>query len=325
MLQSLKRLIAWAMALRPVRVFQRYSQRNGPILASGLSLTALYSVFAALYVGFAVFGLVIESDPVFKDAVISTISGYIPGLIDTGEGGAIDLDDLFASRVLNWSGVVALAVVLFSALSWFDSARSSVRTMFGLPQDRTFFLLTKAKDLGLVILFAAVMLLSAAISIGSTSALGALFGLVGIDDESDAAVLLARVVGLLLALVIDTAVLGALFRVLTSVRIPLPRLLPGALIGGVALGVLKALGATVIGGAGRNNPLLASFAVVLGLLVWFGLICQVVLISATWVAVDLADHGEPDPVAGRRPKVRPPRRRPRPRTRRSAALDKLQE
>ena len=319
---GLKKLIARVQGLRAVRVFQRYTQRNGPILAGGLSLTALYSVFAALYVGFAVFGLVIESDPVFKNAVVTTITGYIPGLLDTGNGGAIDLDTLFSSRVLNWGGVIALVLVLVTALSWFDSARSSVRAMFGLPQDTTFFLLTKLKDLGLVVAFAAVTLFSAAISIGSTSALGALFGAVGIDSESDFAVVAARIAGLLLALVIDTVVLGTLFRVLTSVRVPLPRLLPGVLLGGVALGILKALGAVVIGGAGRN-PLLASFAVILGLLVWFGLICQVLLVSATWVAVDLADHGEPEPVMGNRRVTRAPRRQLRPRTRRSAALDKL--
>lgn len=319
---GLKKVIARVQALRAVRVFQRYTQRNGPILAGGLSLTALYSVFAALYVGFAVFGLVIESDPVFKDAVVTTVTGYIPGLIDTGDGGAIDLKTLFSSRVLNWGGVIALVLVLVTALSWFDSARSSVRAMFGLPHDGSFFLRTKVKDLALVIAFAAVTVFSAAISIGSTSALGALFGAVGVDNESDFAIVVARIIGLLLALIIDTAVLGALFTVLTSVRVPLPQLLPGVLLGGVALGVLKALGAVVIGGAGRN-PLLASFAVILGLLVWFGLICQVLLISATWVAVDLADHGEPEPVMGKRRAVSAPRRPLRPRTRRSAALDKL--
>lgn len=316
-----KELIGRVQALRAVRVFQRYLQRNGPILASGMALTALYSVFAALYVGFAVFGLVIESNPVVRDAVVSAITEYIPGLIDTGEGGAIDLETLLSTRVLNWSGALALVLVLVTALRWFGSARSSVRTMFGLPQDGTFFLLSKVKDLALVIAFALVTILSAAISIASTSALSALFVAVGVERDSGFALVATRIIGLLLALVIDTVVLGALFTVLTSVRIPLPRMLPGVLLGAVALGGLKALGAVAIGAG--SNPLLASFAVIVGLLVWFGLICQVLLLSATWVAVDLADHGEPEPMTGNR-RTTPARRRPfRPRTRRSAALDKL--
>ncbi|MBK4348854.1 YihY/virulence factor BrkB family protein [Lacisediminihabitans changchengi] len=290
---TIRLLVKHIMAWRAVRVFQLYSQRNGPILAGGLSLTALYSVFAALYVGFAVLGLVIESDPGFKDAVVSTLSTSVPGLIDTGNGagGAIKLDALFTSRILGWSGIVALVAVLVTALSWFASARSAVRHFFELPPDKTFFLLLKAKDLGLVIAFGAVTLFSAGLSIFSTSALGFLFDLIGIDRESGFATVVARIIGLIIALAIDTAVLAALFRVLAATRIPPRRLLLGALLGGIGLGVLKVLGATIVGG-GSKNPLLASFAVLLGLLIWFGLICQVILLTATWIAVDVKDHGE---------------------------------
>lgn len=304
-------LVGRVQRLRIARVFIRYSEKNGAILAGGLSLTALYSVFAAIYVGFAVLGLLIESNPSLKATVVSAVSSSVPGLIDSGAGGAIKLDALFASRVLNWSSIVALVVLLGTALGWFAAARSSVRAVFELPPDRTFFLLLKLKDLGFVIAFALVAVLSAALSVLSTSALTFLFGLVGIGHKSIVAELGARAIGLVIVLAIDTAVLAALFRVLSDVRIPLARLIPGSLIGGVALGVLKVLGATIVGGAGRN-PLLASFAVILGLLVWFGLVCQVILLSATWIAVDMADHGRDAPTLARRSGVLPPPRRLRP-------------
>jgi membrane protein len=285
-------IVARVMQWRAVRVFQLYGQKNGPILAGGLSLTALYSVFAALYVGFTVLGFAIRSDPEFEKAVLSTISTAVPGLIDTGSGsGAIKVDDLFSSKVLGWSGIVAIVIVFVTALSWFASARSAVRAVFGLPQDTTFFLLLKLRDLVLVIAFAAVTLLSAAISVFSTAALGVIFGAVGIGEKSVFAVVVARVIGLVIAFAIDTAVLVVLFRVLLAVKLPLRRLITGAMLGAAALGILKAFGAALVGGGGRN-PLLASFAVMIGLLVWFGLICQVILIAATWMAVDLADHGE---------------------------------
>lgn len=284
-------LVGRVLKLRPVRVFLFYGEKNGGILASGLSLTALYSVFAGLYVGFAVLGLVIQEDPQFKDAVVSTLSTSVPGLIKTpGGSGAIDLGALFASRVLSWSSIVAFVLVLVTALSWFASARAAVRALFELPGDTTFFLLLKLKDLGLVVAFGVVTLLSAALSVFSTSALSFFFGLVGIDHRSAFAVIVARIVGLLLVLAIDTAVLAALFRMLIATPIPFRRLLGGALIGGIGLGVLKALGATIVGGASKN-PLLASFAIILGLLIWFGLICQVILLSAAWIAVGLKDRG----------------------------------
>lgn len=314
MFAKLKSRIARVQRLRVVRVFTLYSQKNGAILAGGLGLTALYSLFAALFVGFSVFGLVIEANPEFKDAVVTTLSSAVPGLIDTGEGGAINLDALFASRVLNWSGIVALVLVLLTALSWFASARAAVRFVFGLPPDTTFFLLLRLKDFALVVTFGAVTILSALLSVGSTSALNYLFGLVGIDHESEFATVVARAIGLIVVLAIDTAVLAMLFRVLTSVRIPWRRLITGALIGGVALGVLKVLGATIVGGAGRN-PLLASFAVIIGLLIWFGLVCQVFLLSATWIAVDLNDNGQDPATINSRSGVFPPAKRPRPRSR----------
>jgi membrane protein len=76
------------------------------------------------------------------------------------------------------------------------------------------------------------------------------------------------------------------------VHIPLRFLAQGSLLGAFALGVLKVLGTALLGGATRN-PLLASFAVIIGLLIWFTLICQVILIAACWVFVSMKDAGVP--------------------------------
>jgi membrane protein len=54
--------------------------------------------------------------------------------------------------------------------------------------------------------------------------------------------------------------------------------------------VLKVLGSALLGGASRN-PLLASFAVIIGLLIWFNLVCQVILLTASWIATGMADDG----------------------------------
>jgi len=279
------------MKLKPARVLRLYLDKNGGILAGGLSLSLLYSVFAGLYVGFAVLGIAIATDQQFETAVVHTLSNSVPGLIDTGGGGAINMTELFRSHVLTWTSIIALIALLVTALSWFSSARSAVRLIFGLPPNTTFFLLVRLKDLALVIGFGVVTLTSAALSILSTSALDLLFGLLGIDHNSTPAVLVARVVGLLLVLVIDTATLAALYRLLASAHIPFRRLLIGSLLGAVGLGMLKVLGATIVGGASRN-PLLASFAVLIGLLIWMGLFCHVVLVAATWIAVDVDDHGQ---------------------------------
>src|SRR5690606_9809992 len=108
--------------------------------------------------------------------------------------------------------------------------------------------------------------------------------------------------GLALMLLLDTVVLGALYRVLSGLTIPLRRLLVGSVLGAVALGILKVLGGALLGGAGRN-PLLASFAIIIGLLIWFNLVCATILLGASWIAVGMADAGlaaDPRVAAARR-------------------------
>jgi membrane protein len=143
---------------------------------------------------------------------------------------------------------------------------------------------------------------SAVLSVMSTQALGVALGWLGIDEHTLIAGIVGRGTGLVLMLLLDTAVLSALFRLLSGLTIPLRRLLAGALLGAVALGILKVLGNTLLGGASRN-PLLASFAVIVGLLIWFNLVCQVILLTASWIATGMADDGliaDPEIAAERR-------------------------
>jgi membrane protein len=115
-----------------------------------------------------------------------------------------------------------------------------------------------------------------------------------------AATVAARALGLALVFVLDVAVLAALYRVLAGVPIPARPLWQGALLGGLALVVLKTLAGGLLT-LDSNNPLLASFAVIVGLLIWFNLVCQVILIGAAWVVVSATDAGVPlDPIGDRR-------------------------
>jgi membrane protein len=288
---KLKDLIARVMGLRPVRVFQHYTASRGPLMASGLSYQALFAVFAAIWAGFSVAGLLISSNPSLQEAFFTLVGNSVPGLFDTGDGnGAIDPRDLLEAQVLGWTGAIALAGLLFTALGWLASARDAIRDIFGLPGELLNFVLLKLKDIGLGLGFGVALLVSAGLLVFSTQALGAAFDFLGIDADSTVSLLTGRIVGLALMFALDTVVLGVLFRALSGLTIPVRRLLVGALLGAAGLGILKVLGSALLGGA-TKNPLLASFAVIIGLLIWFNLICQVILLSASWIAVGMADLG----------------------------------
>ena len=287
-----QRVVAWVMGLRPVRVFLDYGAHRGPLLASGLSNQAIFAVFAAIWVTFSVFGIVLAGNAELQEALLSLLATAVPGLIDTGDGtGAIDPDDLINPAVLTWTGAIALVGLFFTALGWLASARDAIRVLGDLPGPRTNFLLLKLKDLGLAIGFGALLLVSAGLSVLSTQALDGVLEWLGIRDSASTTIG-ARILTITLMFALDAVVLGALYRVLAGVHIPLRFLAQGALLGALALGVLKILGTALLGGA-TNNPLLAGFAVIIGLLIWFTLICQVILIAACWVFVSMKDAGVP--------------------------------
>lgn len=286
-----KRVMTWLTGLKPVRVFLHFSNNRGFLLAAGLSYQSIFAVFAAIWIGFATFGLVLRSSPALSDAFFTIVSNAVPGLFSSETAdGAIDPRDLLELQILGWTGAIAAAGLVFTALGWLASSRDAVRALFSLPADKTNFLLLKLKDLGLAIGFGIALLVSSALLVFSTQALGLALDWLGVDERSPVAALLGSGIGLLLMFVLDTAVLATLYRILSALQIPLRRLLAGAVIGSIGLGALKVLGGALLGGA-SHNPLLASFAIIIGLLIWFNLVCQVILLSASWIAVGMADDG----------------------------------
>jgi len=296
--QRIPLIIAWVQALKPVRVFAGYNAARGPILASGLAFRAIFAVFAALWVAFSIIGLYLQSSPALQESLFEIIGTSVPGLLSVnGSEGAIDPTDLLETGVLSWTGAIALIGLLSTVLGWVAAGRDAVRTIFDLGNEEGNVIVLKLKDLGLAVGFGAALILSAAISVLSTSALSSVLEFLNIDQKSLPAILVTRFIGLLIVLAFDTVVLAAFFRFGAGITIPFRRLAGGSLLGAAGLGVLKALGSALLGGA-TSNPLLASFAVIIGLLIWFNLICQVILIAASWIATGMKDAGIPfDPKA----------------------------
>ncbi|POH69766.1 ribonuclease [Cryobacterium zongtaii] len=282
-------IVTRIMNTRPVRVFTHFNQSRGPVLAAGMAYQAIFAIFAALWLVFSVAGIWLASNPDLMDQLFVTINQSVPGLI--GKDG-VDPKTLGDTGALTWSSAIALIGLLATTLGWLSTTSQAVRGIFGMGQETTFFVLVKLRELGLGLAFGLALVVSAVISIISTELLRGFLGLLGQGTDSFWFVASSQAVALLIVLIIDTITLAALFRVLSRVRIPLRNLLVGSLLGAVALGVLKVLGAALLGGAARN-PLLAGFAVIIGLLIWFNLTSTVTLISAAWIAVGMQDAGIP--------------------------------
>lgn len=292
-LQRVSEITQKTLALFPVRVWRHFLARNGFLLAAGMSYQALFAAFAAVYVLFSVAGIWFASRPETMQALETLINTYIPGLI--GEQGAIKPSDLAtladsSTFLLSWTGVIAAGGLIWTAIGWVTYSRIGVRSVFGLPKDTRSYVLLKARDFLAALIFGAVLLIASTLTVASTAALSWIFSLVGISSTSIWYRLAGGSLGLLLVLFINAGVLAAMFRFLSGASVPWRNLWGGSLLGGGALTVLQVLGGALVGGVSKN-PLLATFAVFVGLLLWFRLTSIVSLVSAAWIAVAAGDKG----------------------------------
>lgn len=289
--QRISALVARVQALKPVRVFVHYSRARGPLLASGLAYQALFAVFAGLWVAFSIAGLVVSGDSGLRGSIIDLLDETIPGLIDDGDGtGAVDPDVLSAGTAFSISGLVALTVLLFTALGWLAAARDAIRALFGLPPVATNFALQKLLDLAAGIAIAVLLLLAAGLSFAGSSATELVLGALGVASDSTPGLVVGRAVSLVISVLVYSIALAGLYRVLAGVKVPWRLLRGGVLLGAIGIAALTILSGVLLGGA-TNNPLIASFAVIAGLLIYYNFACQVMLLSASWMVVGVEDAG----------------------------------
>lgn len=293
-IQRVSTLTQRTLALFPVRVWRRFLAQNGFILSAGMSYQALFAVFAGVYVVFAVAGIWLTGDEEALEAFAALVNTYAPGLI--GPEGVISEQDLTevaqsSTSLFGLTGAVALGGLIWTAISWITYTRMAVRSMFGLPKDTRNYVLLKTRDFLVGFAFGAVLLLAAALSIATVSVLDWLVGLVGLDLDSTWSEALVQFGSFVIVFVIDTLALAVMFRFLSGAAMPWRRMWVGSLLGSAGLTALQVFGGLLISGAGKN-PLLATFAVFIGLLLWFRFASIVILVASAWIAIEADDAHE---------------------------------
>lgn len=292
----------------PVRVWVHFLRCNGFILAAGISYQALFTLFAAVYVAFAAVGFWLAGSPEAVDGLIDVINGYIPGLI--GESTAADPSDVPAEGVglisraqveeivsehtsaLSITGAVAMGTVIWTAIGFVTYSRKSVRDIFGLPQDTRSFIVLKARDLLAALAFGATLLIGSAMTTFGTWALSTVYEWIGVESTTTIGPLSVRLGSVLITLAINFLSLAALVRFLAGTDLRAGLVNPGAVMGASALTLMQ-LGAGLMWRYTPSNPLLATFAIFVVLMLWFRLVGFVILLSAAWIATAAVDAGEP--------------------------------
>lgn len=277
---------------RLLRANTLLNDQGGGVLAAGMSFQALFAVFAGLWILFSTFGFVLRNNPQLLETTLEQLNTMVPGLL--GPDGVLDVEELLGVSGLTWTSAIAAVSLLWLVITWFTSTRTSIRLLFDL--DTVAYenpVLLKLRDLLLALFFGVLILLSAAVTIAGSFAMDWVLKLLNIREDF----WLFGTVGLLFRGLVMLGMywflLWAIHRILAEIKLPPKQLWLGTLPGALIWLVITILGSSLLGGASRN-PLLAGFAVIIGMLLWFNFICRALLFTSAWiVAGEHRDRGLP--------------------------------
>jgi len=277
---DIARMIAWALERTPVRAFLRYSERRGAMLADSVTYRALFSIFAAVLLGFSIAALFLAGNPDAWQALIDSVDSAVPGLV--GENGLIDPNDIEAPVGLSIAGVIAAVGLIGAAIGAIGSLRTAIRAICDRTTDDVPFWLVMLRNLALAIGAGGALLASAVVTMLGTAGLGIVAGWFGVSEDEPAIAWGSRLLALGATFALDAIAIAVLFRVLSGVKAPARALWIGSLLGAVGLTVLQQLSGLFVGGA-KSNPLLATFGALIALLLWVNLSAQVILIATSYI------------------------------------------
>jgi membrane protein len=275
-----KAVQAWWTTTRPARALAQYGVQRGALLCGGMAYSALFSLFAGLTIFYTAFMAFLGNREELREEVFAQIDKAIPGLIDTGDGsgGILQPDELILKSGFDLPSIIAVVVLLFSAISFMAALRTSTRAMFSLTDVGQNPVLSKLRELGGFAVLGLAVVVSAAATVVVQTLGATLFG------DGVLASVLVPVVGILVGLVFDALVVLLVFRFVAGVRPPRKDLYVGALTAAVAFGALRYLGTSIIVGSSSRNALLGSFATFVTILLLANFVTRILLMVAAWIA-----------------------------------------
>lgn len=265
-----------------VRAKARYDDRRGDRQAGAVTFFGFLSFFPLIALAFAVLGYVIDFYPGVEADIERGISDALPGLVGT-EPGQINIHQIADAKA--GAGIIGLLGLFWAGTAWVDALREALRSMWlQVAAGGGNLVKKKAFDGVVLVVLGLSLILSVALSSVATSATGLVIELLSLPDGGLTTFAL-KVIAIAVAVASSAVLFGVMFWRLSGMHIPRKRLVEGALLGGVGFELLKMLATYLIGNTMRN-PVYATFAVAVGLLVWINWVMRVTLFAAAWTATE---------------------------------------
>jgi membrane protein len=291
-------LVAKVNALLPVRAYTHYLRQRGPLLSAGIGFRMFFSVTGLLATGFSIAGLLLSGHPALLDQIIKSVNAAAPGLLQVnGSPGLVDPYQLLNPASLGWAALIAAVVTVFTSLGWIGGIRDGVRGMMRLGPLVMNPVLQILKDVGTLILLGVALVISSAVSLIFGTAAGWVTEKLSLDPAIAGP--LTTSITILVPLLLGWGTALIMYRVAAGLHPARRSLLEGTTLAAVGATVLQIFSTQLLASAGKN-PILAPFAIIIGLLIWFNLVSQVYVICAAWVAIREEDlKTQPAPATAR--------------------------
>ncbi len=256
----------------------RYQRTQGDLMAAGVTYFAFLALFPVLLLAASIIGLVLAGNELLQQELFVAIRETFPGTI--GRTLVRQLRDAIDGA--GFIGLIALAGFLYAGLRTMDKLRVGMERIWKGHVDEPDILRDNVQDLVALVVLGAVGLGSLGLTGAVTQATSWVLDLLRLTDEPGFGVL-TRVLGIALAVVVDTVVFLWLLRVVPSVSHPLRLLLPGALFGAAGTEVLKLIGGYYLSLI-SDSVTASAFGGAVGLLVWINLVARFSFFTAAWTS-----------------------------------------
>ncbi|WP_017603448.1 YihY/virulence factor BrkB family protein [Nocardiopsis alkaliphila] len=259
-----------------VRAYERYADRNGTRLAGAVTYFAFLSFFPLLALAFAVVGFLAAREVELTAYLEQALDEVLPGL-----SRQLPMEQIADARV--GASVIGALGLLYAGSNAVSALREALHAIWlrDLGQGPN-FVLRKLGDLLVMVGLGIALLFTVAFTSVMQTATVQLLSLVGLDG-SLVANLSLRALAVVIAIGVNMLLFLLVFTLLSGEGRPTRATWLGASLGAVGFEALKTLAATLLAGT-LTNPVYASFAVLVGVLVWINLVMRLVMFSAAWTA-----------------------------------------
>lgn len=244
-------------------VVKKFGDDNCGALSAQLAFHGVLSLFPLLLITVTVLGMVVGSSSSLTAVVLHSALAQIP-IIGHQLG-----NNIHAIRNGSSVGiVVGIAGLAWGSQGIGQAGQYAMAEVWNVPtSQRPNFAARLGRTVGLDLVLGVFVLASTGMAAFSSS---------GISHS-----IVESIIGVILSVLLNSALYLLVFRVLTPKSVGIPLLYPGAVVGGVLWTVLQLLGSYLIAHQLRNtSQIYGFFAIVLGLLSWLYLGARISLYAA---------------------------------------------